>query len=148
MLKFGSKGNSLVVQWLGPCAFTAGGVGSIPGWGTKILQAAGHGQNKKQKKFGSRQRRALFLRPLWDPVFFSCVLHVARFPWPRMELQPVIDLSKQRDRHRGKGQRRKRVLGARIKSQVPRSCQVPDTQPLRISRKTRKCSFVLDCHIR
>ena len=32
--------NSLVVQWLGLCASTAGGPGSIPGRGTKILQAA------------------------------------------------------------------------------------------------------------
>ena len=32
------NGNSLVVQWLGLCAFTAGGTGSIPGWGTKISQ--------------------------------------------------------------------------------------------------------------
>ena len=31
--------NSLVVQWLGLRAFTAEGPGSIPGWGTKILQA-------------------------------------------------------------------------------------------------------------
>ena len=33
-------GNSLVVQWLGLCTFTAGGTGSIPDWGTKIPQAA------------------------------------------------------------------------------------------------------------
>ena len=32
------KGNSLVVQWLGLCAFTEG-EGSIPGRGTKIPQA-------------------------------------------------------------------------------------------------------------
>ena len=33
-------GNSLVDQWLlGLCAFTAKGMGSIPGQGTKILQA-------------------------------------------------------------------------------------------------------------
>ena len=30
---------SLAVQWLGLCAFTAKGTGSIPGWRTKILQA-------------------------------------------------------------------------------------------------------------
>ena len=29
--------NSLAVQWLGLCAFTAGGPGSTPGQGTKIL---------------------------------------------------------------------------------------------------------------
>ena len=31
--------SSLVVQWLGLHASTAGGMGSIPGWGTKIPQA-------------------------------------------------------------------------------------------------------------
>ena len=43
-------GTSLAVQWLGPGAFTAVVVGSVPGWGTKILQAAWHGQKKKKKK--------------------------------------------------------------------------------------------------
>ena len=32
-------GTSAVVQWLGLWGSIAGGVGSIPGWGTKILQA-------------------------------------------------------------------------------------------------------------
>ena len=32
--------DSLVTQWLGLGAFTAEGQGSIPGQGTKILQAA------------------------------------------------------------------------------------------------------------
>ena len=40
---------SLVVQWLGLCAFTAKGPGSIPGGGTKILQATGLSQRKKKK---------------------------------------------------------------------------------------------------
>ena len=40
-----SQGNSLAVQWLGPCAFTAMDLGSIPGWGTKILQAKWRSQN-------------------------------------------------------------------------------------------------------
>ena len=35
-----SVGNSLAVQWLGLCTFTAEGTGSIPGRGTKIPQAA------------------------------------------------------------------------------------------------------------
>ena len=38
--------NSLVVQWLGLCAFTAEGPGSIPGQGTKIPQATAN-NNKK-----------------------------------------------------------------------------------------------------
>ena len=35
---------SLVVQWFRLCASTAGDVGLIPGWGTKILHATGHSQ--------------------------------------------------------------------------------------------------------
>ena len=43
-------GNSLVVQWLGLHAFTAVGPCSICSRGTKILQAAQCGQEKKKKK--------------------------------------------------------------------------------------------------
>ena len=35
-------GNSTVVQWIGLHIFTAKGLDSIPGWGTKILQAMPH----------------------------------------------------------------------------------------------------------
>ena len=34
------SGNSLAVQWLGLCASTAGGTGSIPSQGTKVPHAA------------------------------------------------------------------------------------------------------------
>ena len=37
-------GNSLLVQWLELCTFTAEGPGSIPGGGSRILQAACIGQ--------------------------------------------------------------------------------------------------------
>ena len=37
-------GNSLAVQWLGLHTFTAMALGLIPGWGTKIPQAAQCGQ--------------------------------------------------------------------------------------------------------
>ena len=37
-----------MVQWLGLCAFTARCPGSIPGWGTKIPQAAWWSQKKKE----------------------------------------------------------------------------------------------------
>ena len=36
-------GNSLVVQWLGLCVFTAEGADSVPGRRTKIPQATGFG---------------------------------------------------------------------------------------------------------
>ena len=39
-------GNSLVGQWLGLHAYTAGGMGLIPGQGTKIPWGAQHGQKK------------------------------------------------------------------------------------------------------
>ena len=43
-------GNSLALQWLGLCAFTAEGSGSSPGRGTNILQATWCGQKKERKK--------------------------------------------------------------------------------------------------
>ena len=45
-------GNSLVVQWLGFWAFTAGGPGSIPVWGNKFLRAAQCGQKEQKKEHG------------------------------------------------------------------------------------------------
>ena len=47
-----TRGNSLVVQWLGLCTFIPGGPGLILGQGTKILQATwcGPKQTNKQKK--------------------------------------------------------------------------------------------------
>ena len=46
-IKKAIPGNSLVVQWLGLHTLTAEGLGSIPGQGTKIPQAA---QQKKKKE--------------------------------------------------------------------------------------------------
>ena len=43
-------GTSLVVQWLRLCAPNAGGMGLVPGWGTKILHATQLGQKKKKAK--------------------------------------------------------------------------------------------------
>ena len=45
-----SAGNSLVVQWLGFCAFIAEGSGSLPGRGTNIPQGVQCGQKKKKKR--------------------------------------------------------------------------------------------------
>ena len=46
----GENRNSLVVQWLGLGAFTAGGTGSIPGHRTQNLQVVG----QKKKNRGNR----------------------------------------------------------------------------------------------
>ena len=43
------EGTSLAVQWLGLGTFTAVALGSIPGWGTKILQDMKHSQKKKKE---------------------------------------------------------------------------------------------------
>ena len=43
-------GNSLAVGWLGLRASTAGGTGSIPSRGTKILHAAWRSKKKKTQK--------------------------------------------------------------------------------------------------
>ena len=42
-----SGGNSVVVQRLVLCTFTAKNMGSVPGWGAKIPQATLRGQKKK-----------------------------------------------------------------------------------------------------
>ena len=41
-----------MVQWLRLYTFNAAGAGLMPGWGTKILYAVGHGQKKKKDKVG------------------------------------------------------------------------------------------------
>ena len=46
--------------------FTAGGAGSIPGWGTKILHATQCGQKKKKKR--KRKHQCLGLGPILDQL--------------------------------------------------------------------------------
>ena len=43
--------NSLVDQWLSLCLSSAGGMGSIPGWGTKILHGSGCSQKTKSNTY-------------------------------------------------------------------------------------------------
>ena len=47
--KYVTLGNSLALQWLRLRTSTAGGMGSIPGWGTKILHAAPCGQKNQNQ---------------------------------------------------------------------------------------------------
>ena len=44
------QGTSLVVQWLRLRAYSAGGIGSIPGWGNKIPPAVWYSQKKEKEK--------------------------------------------------------------------------------------------------
>ena len=64
-LKIETGKTSLVVQWLGPYAFTARG--SIPGWETKILHAAQWGQK------GERVRQLILLPELSGLFFFFTI---------------------------------------------------------------------------
>ena len=41
-----------MVQWLGPDAFTAGSLGSVPGWETEIPQTTLQPKKKKGKGMG------------------------------------------------------------------------------------------------
>ena len=58
-----NSGNSPAVQWLRLHASTAGSMGSIPGWGTKISHATWHGQ--KEKNSIPIVRHAPLLSLLW-----------------------------------------------------------------------------------
>ena len=73
IIKVMIQGTSLAVQWLRPCASSVGGVGSIPGWRTKMLYAAWHSQKKKRD---SRPRIKFSLQsPLSSYVCVHCHTH-------------------------------------------------------------------------
>ena len=66
-------GNSLAIQWLGLCAFTAKGLSLIPGLGTKIPRATQYG--KKEKK-----HTAYVLGDLWFQIYKSkYLIHLRLF---------------------------------------------------------------------
>ena len=75
-------GNSLVVQWWGLCNFAADGPGTIPGWGTKILQAKWHGQNKKQNR-----------NPLTDSISQNCAALDSALPTTTLKTSLSSSLS-------------------------------------------------------
>ena len=63
--------NSLVVHWLGLCAFTAENPGSIPDWGTKIPQMVGCGQSKKKQKICHGYEPYALVQQ--DSIYWGCV---------------------------------------------------------------------------
>ena len=66
-------GNSMLVQWLGLHASTAGSPGLISGWGTKILQAAHLDQKKKKKKNRPRNlHQSWHCRSFWGKMRLFC----------------------------------------------------------------------------
>ena len=57
---------SLVVQWLGLCTSTTGGVDSIPGWGTKLPYATWHGLPKNKDRLTGAT--CVSIMPFWGWV--------------------------------------------------------------------------------
>ena len=84
-------GNSLVVQ-SGFHAFTAMGLGSLPGWGTEIPQAAGEGGVGCSGKNHRQETLALNLRctscVLWTESYFPC--STALYTFSRYQIQEAI----------------------------------------------------------
>ena len=64
VIKCFTLGTSLEVQWLRHQTSTAGGVGSIPGLGTKILHATWCNQNIYKKKKQKTKNLMLYFVPL------------------------------------------------------------------------------------
>ena len=61
-------GNTLLVQWLGLCPFTAEEVGSICGWGTKIPKGAAKEEKKKERKKQCYECMCVAFKLLFSPI--------------------------------------------------------------------------------
>ena len=85
----------LVVQWLRLCISAAGGLGLIPGQGTKILHAAPHGQKKKKLTLISALWFSLCVKIYNMHVLFPAeyseqfFAHFRKFPLFGFEQSPV-----------------------------------------------------------
>ena len=107
MLKLPS-GNSPAVSWAGLCALTAGDVGSVPGLGTKLPQAAPHDLIRKERKTGLTEnltnkirKSKTALRNEWENFMNVSTLfsrfHISEFnsfwnvPNPRIFAFPIRD---------------------------------------------------------
>ena len=68
-----------MVKWLGLGAFTAVGPDSIPGWGTKILQATQCSQTNKQTKQNKTHHNYLHaILTYWALTENICTKHLAK----------------------------------------------------------------------
>ena len=88
------SGTSLVAQWLRLCISNAGGMGSIPGRGTKIPYTLCHSQKKKQRDYDlllvSRPRLSWAERGMLLDQSQSPVLPLS--PHPQPPVIPTITL--------------------------------------------------------
>ena len=64
----------MVIQWLGLCASTAGDMGLIPVWATKIQHATQHGHKKKKKNVNR-------VTPEDQRAFKLALRRLLRVPW-------------------------------------------------------------------
>ena len=60
-----------MVQWLGGHSSIAGALGSIPGWGTKFLDASWHGLKNKTKSWKRKEAR---FKPCMKSFIFEMTL--------------------------------------------------------------------------
>ena len=74
-----------VVQWLGLCASTEGGLGSIPSWRSRIPQAAWCRQKKKKKKI-------LLSFQSWKENYLDLLSHLLLYS-PPIFLFPLTHLN-------------------------------------------------------
>ena len=68
-----------MVQWLGISAFIAGGTGSIPDWGIKILQAVKHGQqinNKRDQKEREPENTHIPTALKYTYIYFAILISI------------------------------------------------------------------------
>ena len=77
-------GNPLVVQWLGLRTSTTGGVGAIPGRGTKILHAT-RPKKKKEERGGKKEKG----KDICIPLFIAALFMISKI-WKQSKC-PSID---------------------------------------------------------
>ena len=79
----------MAVQRLRLCASTAGGTGSIPGWGTKSLHALLQGREKKKKKKKTKEEKKRKGGICCPPTFFLTL----NGRWPRTDSSGLLFLN-------------------------------------------------------
>ena len=72
LIRKDTRGTSLAVQWLRLHTSSAGGMGSIPGRGTKIPHAVQGGQKKKKTQESLYQGKANLPHELGKATYWTC----------------------------------------------------------------------------
>ena len=108
--KNSSFGTSLGVQWLRLHASTAGGVGLIPGRGTKIPHVAKHSQNKNNNNFKILPSLLVWCVPVVTTILPDPSLQ-HHWPTPTRPPSHLEDRRMARDRTKGQGSQSETMFG-------------------------------------